>query len=571
MPVPQGLCSFPGVNSVISASYTLSHGITPGVCTLECAPQANTIGAGGTMLWTYGAVSFAFTGCKVDQGSLRVNTSGQVVSLAIFDRRWKWAFGSLSGTYNQREADGTINADREKTPQQLASLALNAMGEVGYDVSQMPNDQRPVVAWDRDNPAQSLADLAEGLGCRVVLTIGGTVLIARTGVGATLSTSLPMTEAGVTINPPERPDSLLVVCAPTRIQYDFPIFPVGRDIDGGIRSIFSLSYKPAAGWGGESFYFANVEEDGRELAKKTVWRWYQIALAATDWTTHFADPYALTGGSYPPLELPGFGRVSKIRQIELLNEQVDEFTDEEGNIKPLPAAVYGEFWNDIIPIGNTTRQNGDDPQVYYQKPFRIDASNQMVIFDEQVYGFSPDFENQLPILFLRTSCYVRDRYTFTLSRYERGLVYPGGSWGTGPRVLRHDEIEYKVRTNYQDDGRVTGVTTNEAQVISEADYALAATDLEYQTTSPVEVEYAGLVPISPDGAIQQVTWSVGLGGAKTRAGRNNEFNPAVPPYRERRLYEQIRGGQMKRLKNIVAFLPPPKMTPGGGTQFGWVE
>ena len=54
------------------------------------------------------------------------------------------------------------------------------------------------------------------------------------------------------------------------------------------------------------------------------------------------------------------------------------------------------------------------------------------------------------------------------------------------------------------------------------------------------VEYAGIVPISPDGAIQQVEWSGGLSGCVTRASRNSEFSLVVAPYHERRQAERRR-------------------------------
>jgi hypothetical protein len=48
------------------------------------------------------------------------------------------------------------------------------------------------------------------------------------------------------------------------------------------------------------------------------------------------------------------------------------------------------------------------------------------------------------------------------------------------------------------------------------------------------VEYAGLVPINPDGAISQVHWSGGPAGTVTRAGRNSEFSLTVPTFADRR-------------------------------------
>ncbi len=74
--------------------------------------------------------------------------------------------------------------------------------------------------------------------------------------------------------------------------------------------------------------------------------------------------------------------------------------------------------------------------------------------------------------------------------------------------------------------------SDQEEVVAEADYYLQAADLEYQTPTPQDRVYAGILPVSPDGAVHQVTWSIGGSGATTRASRNNEWNPAVPTYRE---------------------------------------
>ena len=80
----------------------------------------------------------------------------------------------------------------------------------------------------------------------------------------------------------------------------------------------------------------------------------------------------------------------------------------------------------------------------------------------------------------------------------------------------------------------TGTTDNAAELDAEIEAQLDAAAGAYETRVTDYVEYAGIVPINPDGAITQVHWSAGPHGALTRAGRNNEFSLAIPPYAVRR-------------------------------------
>lgn len=552
MPPPgatQGLCEFPGIAQVIRAEYTLQHGITPGVCHLECVPQLTPIAAGGTLRFKFGGVLLEFPGCRVDQGSYRANSSGQIVSLAIFDRRWKWRFGAISGEYNARQADNTIKAGREKTPQELAILCLKAMGEPAYDVSQLPNDSRPHIAWDHEVPAQALAQLAEDLGCRVVLRLDNSVMIARTGFGEQLPIGgMPITEAGQTVDTPERPDRLRIVCAPSVYQIDIPLEAVGLDTDGRLKIVDELSYTPASGWGSQdSMFFSGVAAGAaRELAKQTVWRWYRILAQNLD-------------GSIP-LVIPGYGPIThRDLLLPLGTSQVEQYADAGANgdeLKAKPAEVYGTYYDGALAYANTMTTFGDIPGRYYTGGFAIDAQLGLVKFGDAVYQLDADGNQVDAAIYLRTGVTVRDPITLAFERYSRDLVYPGGQWGTGPRAYKHDELEYQTITHYDANGYVAWAEHNETRLLQECDYYLAAANLEYQATQAISITYAGLVPINPDGAIQSVSWSVGGGPATTRAGRNNEFNPAIPPYRLRRQWEQARAAELQhfrgRLKQIQA-------------------
>src|SRR5262245_57579654 len=129
---PQGLLTFPGLQQIVSWSYTLSHGITPGVAHVEIAPQFGVPAEIGTMIISFGDIELAFPGCVLDCANVRRDGAGMVVNLAILDRRWAWRYGQISGRYNVRQRNGELDPATEQAPQDLAALLLTAMGESGF-------------------------------------------------------------------------------------------------------------------------------------------------------------------------------------------------------------------------------------------------------------------------------------------------------------------------------------------------------------------------------------------------------------------------------------------------------
>ena len=534
MPELFGRAAFPGVNQVISCQYSLVHGISAGVATLEIVPQTGFIGAGGTLALFDGNVTLEFRDCKVDSSSLRVSSGGFITSLAIFDRRWKWAFGTLSGTYNLREENGALDPFRLQTPQQLAVLALLAMGEQGFDVSQMPNDVFPLVEWDHDNPAEMLADLASKVGCRVVLRLNGTVQVARTGVGQELPRPRQdILEDSLTINPPERPDGITVVCGPTRFQVDFLLEAVGKDTDGVIRAIDNLSYKPTAGWIGQvPPDFDGVSDTPtavgiipRELARDTVFRWYRVQNRDLD---------GVLG-----LIVPGYPfRLRFIEQILPIEDvQTETFVDAvDDREKSLPAVVSGTFYGGRLDFAN------QPAGTVYTDKFAIDRELGIVQLEDPAVQYNDDGEWEPADLQLRTACSVRDAGIWALVRYERTFFFPGPRFRTGNQQIRKDKLQLNVAGN----------PLNEPMVIREADREIAYAALAYQVPLPQSILYAGLKSISPDGAIQEVAWSVGPTGCTTRASRNDEFSVVQVPFEQRRAQERVRGDLLQQVQTVLS-------------------
>jgi len=587
---PQGLFTFPGLNTIRSGSFTLSHGISPSAAVIEITPQNNFAVQGGTLEITYGGTVISFPDCRLDMASLTVGTDGRTWSLRVLDRRWKWEFGHISGSYNLRKPTGHINPATEKSPRELASLLLQAMGETHFDVQQLPNETRPFVEWSYDNPAEQFQQLCDSLGCRVVLGIDNKVRICRLGNGANLPTDKVQT-AGYGFDPPEMPDSFLFVAAPTKYQMKFILEAVGLDTDGELKLIKDLSFNPKGA--GEVHGWANQQPDVlpalmgtdtlserlRAFALTTVFRWYRVKEPATlDW------------------KVPWYGTIKSIKQVlPLINNLLTEETPLGERLpQPQQASIEGKFYNSI-----------GDPKTFVNTPrgtrypggFTIDGVRGIVQFSDPVFQFvrcetnltktsSSDTIVQagsyayFPAqLVLECVVNVQDDKDRETQRFTKELRLTNQKFSTRSKVIKRDDVALTVRAQYQAAQSIaygladastiatatapltpyvqTNVVTNEKDtglnginssgVKSIANYYLAEERATYLPKESLETSYSAIVAINPDGVIHQVSWSVGLSGATTKASKNSEFDLRLPSHSERRTL-QILKEQKERLK-----------------------
>jgi hypothetical protein len=556
-----GTVSFPGVRGYTSWSMTLSHGITPSVCMIDCVPQGANPQTVGNLQFQYDRTRINFVNCLVDSARMRRDPGGFIVGLVILDRRWLWRFGQISGYYNKRKPDGkSIDVATEKTPQALARLLFEAMGEQRYDVSGMPNNLRPECDWDYANPAQELAELCDELGCRIVLGIDNVVRIHPVGVGRPLPNLPTQITQDFGYDPPFHPDSVLLVGGPTRWQTKFKLAPVGEDVEGRIKPIDELSYKPSSGWGADGFLgkFFNLASNltgkylasARALAEKSVYRWYKISSAS------LADN-APDGSFY----ITGYNKqILHIDQLlPLESGLIQGYIDTDGTERPRPAILTGKYWNTQPDAQNLT----DEQRV--TQSFSIDEDRGIVMLSEPIYKL----ENgtiEIPDLWLTVAHGIKDLNTDQPTRFNREIRLRKKPLGTGPLVILREEL---IETNVvapMDNTQVrpggaggqapalavprnqSFAASNTSEVERQSRYWLEAAALEFETQQTADLAYAGIVPISPDGAIQQVSWASSPGGCFTRASYNSEHNHNVPTYRERRVAERVQTGRANAKK-----------------------
>jgi hypothetical protein len=492
------------------------------------------------------------------------STDGTLVSFSALDRRWRWRFGEVYGHYNQRDADGLIVTATEKTPQQLAQLLLSAMGETAVGVTDIPNNARPECEWVAENPAEALADLIEPFGMVVVLQIDGTVALRQQGVGAALPANTFLIEQEVSSNPPEIPATIRVLGGPNRYQKRLQLEAVGYDLDGSIKAIDQLSYKPATGWEQETQFFAGIEGgDARKLALRDVFRLYRIR----DMNSTVPIPIVQVPGpsSSQTLQVGGMTvgpggnpaapaaaaaqpggvqyLVQYLREILPLEKGlVQTSTDPNGIRRRKPEAVYGSYYVGNISLeAPRNSEKNNVKQWQYPGQFQVEHELGLVRFDEQVVRWDTNTRTFKPaIIELECSFQVRNPDTGAPMRWSYTMA-TGAAAGYGVEVVRREELVWERYTPYpnQNAGQWTE-KTYEAELNTLSQYYSAGRLAQYVTQSGASGKYVGLQSINPDGAIQQVTWEIGGGGCFTSASRLYEPSPYVPPYKERRVNDMLR-------------------------------
>ncbi len=256
---------------IASLEYTVSHSVSPAVAVIQTIPAFGQEAPFefGDLIFGDGDRQVILKDCKADKLTPSVGPEGTSWLLEILDRRWRWLTGAISGIYNEMDNNSKLNPLWIRSPVELATLCLEAMGEKDY-VIDLPDGVEqaegkdfntyllagenfqerginPYVVWDKTNPAQALARLVEPMGRRVILQLAqNRVIIAQLGEGEPLPDG-PCEVITDTIDAPETPVSLNVAGAYIRYQGRFELEMVGEEWDlGHFVPVDNLSYSPLA-------------------------------------------------------------------------------------------------------------------------------------------------------------------------------------------------------------------------------------------------------------------------------------------------------------------------------------
>lgn len=292
--MPDTYIVFPGLQDMESASVLYQPGIGPSQANISVPAgrvNFNLLTHGDLILVYKNTPAVIWKRAAVESVTFDI-ADDQTYQITILDRRWMWRYGEISGRYNARDKTTANIAPNavEKTPRELCTLLLNAMGEQGYDVSQVPEDTRPDIEWDKANPAQELSDLCDKLGVRIVLDYDDKVRLKAVGTG-NLFPDIPESLISPSLSVPKltRPYKFRVYSNVARFETRFELEFVGEDVDGDFKPLRLLSYAPdsaheTGGMDPTHTWLKNggIPEKAAELAKKTCFRYARIKSPVAD-------------------------------------------------------------------------------------------------------------------------------------------------------------------------------------------------------------------------------------------------------------------------------------------------
>lgn len=606
-PYPQGTFTFSGgipPDAVLSFRVTQNHGITPAVFKVRMVMLPQEPDKNGDVVIQYGpggvgGFKLTFPDCTIDLID-RPNGAELVWDVTILDRRWKWRFGKIDGAYNQRWKNGTeLRTETKKKPSELAKLCFEAMGETKYDLTALKAFDGldfPETTWNNANPAEVLQQLCENYGCRL-LCIEDRAVIVKVGDGEELDASgntYTVMEDSRTFDPPERPGRIVLRGPPTSVQADLPLFAVAVDVDGKIKPINKVSYAPGSPtflqgqpidyksgtYADDIAGFWNTAGGGlyglpspylRHLAEENIYRLYLIYPPKNFPSLNRARGDSAKDTSLPSLEdFPEFPTSANIWRIALQNEQndrLDEFADpllgtkfdeynKEVSSSPLPAWVYGQYYNGSMSSGNVLIDDLDaqgnitkrgilklDPSIktgvvsqqqanlsflpgqlpstevatkvvgsgFYMGGFSIIPEFGLVKFSEPVYqvlapnksGVTATFSDGTPMdkcvvnfppaLWLRTRFLLRDPVTRGWVRPERIRVLDKNNPTT--RYVTRDDLLLKMTYRYKGPPNITSYPPTFAPTAGESNWDVISKAMDAYIDE-IEKEYQTVQPHS---------------------------------------------------------------------------
>ena len=519
--MPQGSIMYPGITKAKSAEYTQTLGVRPSSCLIKMIPQLTPIASGGTITFGYNGLTLTLPECQLDSTRLAFN-NGFVTSCLILDRRWKWEFAApINGYYVDR------------TLRQLIEMLLISCGEATPDVSAVDATITPRVNWQSVNPTIPLQELCSEYGYAIALGFGTeNVKVCEIGTGALLPTTNLMAGSSEQ-DPPTRPHWIRVCFGPSLMQARVLLEAVALDIDGVYRTLDTVSYRPAAGWGNEPpgtlpSVRAEFGAEDHELAKRSVYRIYRVA-SFPDSTLILPDNSAT---------------LSSISQIFPIESQLVTKETDTGNVSRRASnRMYGIIFDSTSLKAQPPVPENTEIDDLLDLNFRVEGNRGLVIFNEPVYQIDEYTLDYAPAtLFMECSFHVMNNTTNQYESYHKDTVFDAN--GFGYATVQQFEDRGEKTMLYGPSHAVTGNINNSVELDTKAAIITAAMSGRYTTRASAEAWYnIPMFSIRCDGAIRQLKFIMTDAdddapgpGCITMVSRNTECDKYVRTYHDAALY-----------------------------------
>jgi hypothetical protein len=545
----QAVAKWNGIDIQVSAKMSRTPGVQPDQGLIAFRQGASILpdDINGTLAFYYGG-SLVTQWPNARMGRI-IDVRGQMLDwqYQVKDRRWKWQYPRIWGRYNIRDDEGTLVTETRKNPRELATLLLQALGETGFSVADLPTDSdlAPMVEWDFTPAAKQLQELVAMYGCDVHLLPNNTVAIIREGTGALPPSSDLKRTPTSGISLVDAPDSVAAFAGDTLFESWLELEPIMYEFPDGETVLLNDSdLMPAAGWHTVDLEeFAQVAADEtdpvirqrmRQAAKDGVyrlWRVKKFAGEATKPPGYVNDP---EGSPYPD--------VTDMRLIlPLIPSRLLPGDDTTGEKKFAPAELGGYFWKEGDFAGNTNfvKFRKLDPE-----SFQINAARGHVRLNVPAYRFTTEEDavggrTEPAKLWLRCGYHLRQslygpRFTHKFQK-STGL-----SNGTDPEWINRSDVNRTVIATYAAD--YTEPFTPAASVDNESDIEQILEDacdqriLQYAVTQdPTVYSYNKLKDVATSGRCRQVTHECGVSRlGETTASVNFEHDKQQPQALQKR-------------------------------------
>ncbi len=539
MPIT-GAISFPGVDYPQHLIATRTNGATPDVALLFALPQTTSPSITGSLVFGFDATTITWTDCLCDKFTMQMTTGGHRQIFVIKDRRWRWARKTISGAYNVRRPDGSIDPATQKTIAQLTTILFTAVGET-VDVSGITSTEYPMVVWDLARVSDELEDLLEQRGYQISLQANNSIKVYPLGTGATLPANGDVVSLSISVDPPELPQYLIAGLQKTRVQSKLKMIPYGLDTDGSVKKTQNLSYSPGIGTTGfdglDLISFAYLTDPvAQSCARRSIGLWYGVESQA-DGTQNIN----VSGGTN---FVPGEITVSDASQLLPL---ADELVSTGTNVFGLPqkdlAFIEGTF-EDVVeqpPSPGSTNRNTADFTLISHRDWTLDGPNGIVKFFQPAFKWdATGSKRTFADVYLTCSYSVRSASSLLYQRELRSKSLGG----YGEEAIELTELQRTLVCDYTSGTTISTITDNQSTMQAAADLYLNIAANKYATSVGTILLYRGIYGFNPDGLALQIVWQCAAPGNptpfSTHVSMSAEVHPLLPTRRQRGLARRAR-------------------------------
>ncbi len=489
--MPQVVVNFGNIQGVRGFSFTLSRGVTPSAFCLYMLPQDNF--DPGVQTLTYGVDSntCSLSGCIMGPAFVRKHWDNKWPLWAAygFDRRWKWRFSTVSGDYNRRKPDGTIDGSTQVSCAYLIGTVLaQALGET-IDVSRVPASVFPRCKWQNQRADLALQQLCDSIACDVVMNpVNDSVEIWPLGSGQTAPTGTSEVLPKYRYFPRSNiPSSVEVHGGDSLYQHRLKMQAVAIDTDGKQKKLADIT---SVTWSTESpFSFPST----------------------TDTTTrsrYFDEvhrEFRVIGQADGTVQVPGCpASVTKIDQYLLNTFRLDYETDVELFTRKLDYYIDGDYWAYTDLPNNTS-------SMIYTGTSTLNTERRVVKLPYPLFKISSTGAIDYAVLYLTTSYRVQDG--------DRNIVHVARSGNVGGSGGKLIVKRPEVFATY------TSSSNTAAQANAELDAYVSLFQQKYANPQAAEITYGGFFRGSLDGVIAQARWDILPTYVTTTVGEN--FEPDI--------------------------------------------